>query len=62
MILGNNLTNEEEIGEEMLDSESIYIYQAIKKCNKDVQILIELVYSTNIEFLLPKDKLMQEVK
>ena len=36
----------------MLDAESIYIYQAVQKVNKDVQILTELVYSSNIEFLL----------
>jgi len=36
----------------MLDAETIYIYKAIKKCNKDVQILTELVYSTNIDFLM----------
>lgn len=38
----------------MLDAESIYIYQAVKKVNKDVQIITELVYDSNIEFLLPK--------
>jgi hypothetical protein len=37
----------------MLDAESIYIYQAVKRVNKDVQILTELVYESNIEFLLP---------
>ena len=36
----------------MLDAESIYIYQAVRKVNQDVQILTELVYSQNIEFLL----------
>ena len=57
--------------DEMIDAESIFIYKAIKKCNKNVQIMIELgtleiklsfhlfsiniVHSTNIEFLLPKD-------
>ena len=39
----------------MLDAESIFIFKAIKKCNRDVQIMIELVYPTNIEFLLEKD-------
>ena len=37
----------------MLDAESIFIYKAIKKCNKDLQIMTELVFSSNIEFLLP---------
>lgn len=41
--------------DEMLDAESIFIYKAIKKINKNVQIMTELVYPSNIEFLLPKD-------
>lgn len=40
------------IQDDMLDAETIYIYQAVKKINKDVQILTELVYSSNVEFLL----------
>ena len=28
--------------DEMLDAESIFIYKAIKRCNKNVQIMIEL--------------------
>ena len=43
---------EQEVADDMLDAESIYIYQAVRKVNKDVQILSELVYSQNIEFLL----------
>jgi hypothetical protein len=53
VILGHDSTLNQEISDEMLDAESIYIYQAVKKVNKDVQILTELVYSSNIEFLLP---------
>ena len=41
--------------DQMLDAESIFIFKAIKKCNDDVQIMIELVYPSNIEFLLDKD-------
>ena len=41
--------------DEMLDAESIFIYKAIKKINKTIQIMIELVYSSNIEFLLGRD-------
>ena len=52
VILGHDSTLNNDISEEMLDAECIYIYQAIKKINKDVQILTELVYSSNIEFLL----------
>jgi hypothetical protein len=54
VILGHDSTLNQEVSDEMLDAESIYIYQAVKKVNKDVQILTELVYDTNIEFLLPK--------
>ena len=54
VILGHDSTLNQEVNDEMLDAESIYIYKAVKKINKDVQILTELVYSTNIEFLLPK--------
>jgi acetyl-CoA C-acetyltransferase/potassium large conductance calcium-activated channel subfamily M alpha protein 1 len=39
----------------MHDAESIFIYKAIKKLNPSIQIMIELVYSSNIEFLLEKD-------
>jgi hypothetical protein len=52
VILGHDSTLNKEVTDEMLDAESIYIYQAVKKVNKDVQILTELVHSTNIEFLL----------
>ena len=40
----------------MLDSETIFIYKAIKKWNNDLQIMTELFYSSNIEFLLPKSQ------
>ena len=30
--------------DEMIDAESIFIYKAIKKCKKDLQIMIELGY------------------
>ena len=42
----------QDISDDMLDAETIYIYQAVKKINKDVQILTELVYSSNVEFLM----------
>ena len=37
--------------EEMLDAETVFIYKAIEKVNKKVQVMTELVYSSNIEFL-----------
>ena len=52
VILGTDSTLKSDVNDEMLDAESIYIYQAVQKVNKDVQILTELVYSSNIEFLL----------
>jgi hypothetical protein len=54
VILGHDSTLNQVVSDEMLDAESIYIYQAVKRVNKDVQILTELVYDSNIEFLLPK--------
>ena len=53
MILGNDSSTKVDSNQEMLDAEVIYIYKAVRKCNKDVQILTELVASRNIEFLLP---------
>jgi hypothetical protein len=41
----------------MIDSEAVFIYKAIKKCNSNIQIMTELVYDSNIEFLLPKSEL-----
>ena len=40
----------------MQDAEVIFIYKAIKKANKNIQIMAELVYSSNIEFLFPKEQ------
>lgn len=36
---------------EMLDAKNIFIYKAIKKINPTLQIITELSYSSNIEFL-----------
>ncbi len=48
--------------DEMIDSESVFIYKAIKKCNENIQIMTELVYDSNIEFLLPKKELSSLLK
>lgn len=40
------------INDEMLDAQSIFIYKAIKKCNPELQVLTEMSYSSNIDFLL----------
>ncbi len=57
VILGREMTDRNKNAnlDEMLDAESIFIYKAIKKINNKVQIMIELVYPSNIEFLLAKD-------
>jgi hypothetical protein len=48
----------------MLDAESIFIYKAMKKAHKNLQIMIEIVHSTNIQFLVDKSnkKLDQKSK
>ena len=40
----------------MMDAQSIFIYKAIKRINPSLQILTELSYNSNIDFLLPKSK------
>jgi hypothetical protein len=56
VILGVDPTMKRDLNDEMLDAESIYIYKAIKKCNREVQIITELVYQSNIDFLMPSLK------
>jgi len=51
VILGHDSTIKRSQEDDLLDAESIYIYKAIKKCNEDVQVLTELVYNSNIDFL-----------
>ncbi|CAD8213071.1 unnamed protein product [Paramecium octaurelia] len=50
-----NKTESEDFLDQMHDAESIFIYKAIKKINPSIQIMIELVSSSNIQFLLDKD-------
>lgn len=54
VILGHDITTSFHINDEMLDAKSIFIYKAIWKINPHIQILTELVYNTNIDFLVPK--------
>jgi len=56
VILGSNNFNE-NYDKEMIDGETIFIYKAIKMCNPNIQIMTELVYDSNIEFLLPDNEL-----
>ena len=39
------------------DSERIFIYKAIKNCNPNIQIMTELIFESNIEYLLPQYEL-----
>lgn len=55
-IASDNIGGGNEINDEMIDAKSIFIYKAIKKLNPTLQILTEIYYSTNIDFLLPKGK------
>ena len=41
---------------EMLDAKNIFIYKAIKKINPTLQIITELSYASNIEFLQERRK------
>ena len=56
VILGSNNINE-NYDKQMIDGETIFIYKAIKMCNPNIQIMTELVYDSNIEFLLPDSEL-----
>lgn len=44
----------------MIDAEIIFVYKAIRMCNKNVQIFTELVSISNLEFLMPNDKQCNE--
>lgn len=53
----DNIVKDNLLKNEMSDSETIFVYKAIKKCNKNIQIMTELIYASNIEFLLPSSEL-----
>ena len=57
VILGNNSNKDILYDNQMIDGETIFIYKAIKKVNPNIQIMTELVYDSNIEFLLPDEEL-----
>ena len=58
VILGKDQTSgdEDNMNHEMIDAEVIFVYKAIRMCNKNVQILTELVSSSKLEFLMPSDR------
>ena len=45
--------------EQILDAETIFIYKSLKKCNKNIQIMTELICTSNIEYLLSVDNIQQ---
>ena len=45
--------------EQNLDDETVLIYKLIKKCNKNIQIMTELIFTSNIEYLLDTDNIQQ---
>ena len=50
---------ENKYNEQSLDDETILIYKLLKKCNKNIQIMTELIYTSNIEYLLDTDNIQQ---
>ena len=55
VILGRDMTatkGQIDTDDGMLDAESIFIYKAIKRCNKNVQIMIELSIFENVKKIL----------
>ena len=51
---GNNQdnNNESKIEGQFLDSSTLFIYNSIKKINSSIKIITELLFTSNIEFLL----------
>lgn len=45
--------------EQILDAETIFIYKSLKKCNKNIQIMTELICTSNIEYLLSVENIQQ---
>ena len=54
VILENDTSNNNNFSDKMIDSERIFIYKAIKNCNPNIQIMTELIFESNIEYLLPQ--------
>ena len=45
--------------EQNLDDETVLIYKLLKKCNKNIQIMTELIFTSNIEYLLDTNNIQQ---
>jgi len=54
-----NTEVDNKYSEQYLDDETILIYKLLKKCNKNIQIMTELIYTSNIEYLLDTDNIQQ---
>ena len=59
VILEDDDSKEKDMHFKLVDRKRMFIYKAIKKCNPRIQILTELVYQANIEFLLPKSEIQR---
>ena len=57
VILENDFSENNDFSEKSIDNDRIFIYKAIKKCNPKIQIMTELIFESNIEYLLPKSEL-----
>ena len=57
VILDNDISNNNNFSDKMIDSERIFIYKAIKNCNPKIQIMTELIFESNIEYLLPPNEI-----
>ena len=57
VILENDSSNNNSFSDKMIDSERIFIYKAIKNCNPNIQIMTELIFESNIEYILPRYEL-----
>ena len=57
VILETDFALNNNYSSKMIDNERIFIYKAIKKLNPNIQIMTELIFESNIEYLLPKEEL-----
>ena len=62
--LNQNENEEIKIEDQFLDSSTLFIYNSIRKINRSIKIITELLYTNNIEFLLSSKflKKLQEDK
>jgi hypothetical protein len=60
VILGHDpsidLMQHQDLNEEMVNAQTIFIYKQIKQINPSLQILTEIFYQSNIDYLLDSGK------